>query len=105
MEAYKAAGASVRLLNEVATNAVVKMSMILPVKETDRLVVLTNRINDIASKAESQMYTDHPELSAEFTDVFYGNLSDEPRTDVDAEVIQLAKEQMENRFNRKLSKN
>lgn len=87
-----------RLLKEAGSNAVVKASVILPAAETDRFMKLIDKIEDVASEAEKQMFTDHPELSGEYTDVFYGNLSGAPRTDVDAEVIRLAKEQALERF-------
>lgn len=98
MEAYKAAGAAMRLLDEAAANAVVKASVIFPTKETDRLMRLAGRIGEFAAKADTLMFTDHPELSNEYTDVFFGNLSGNPRTEVDAEVVRLAKEQALDRF-------
>jgi hypothetical protein len=38
------------------------------------------------------MFHDHPEVSNDYLNVFYGDLKHEPRTPVDAEVMAKAKE-------------
>ena len=91
MEAYVEAGAYARLLSDIGTKAVVAMSKILPAKETDRLVGLLNRFDEIKCKADDQLFRDFPGLGHEGTAVFYGNLSQEPDCELDEEVIGLAK--------------
>ena len=91
MEAYVEAGAYARLLSDIGTKAAVAMSKILPAKETDKLVVLLNRFDEIKCKADDQLFSDFPGLGHEGTAVFYGTLSQEPDCKLDEEVIGLAK--------------
>lgn len=91
MEVYMEAGAYARLLSDIGTKAAVAMSKVLPAKETDRLVVLLNRFDEIKCKADDQLFRDYPDLGNEGTDVFYGTLSQEPRNQMDEEVIGTAK--------------
>ena len=92
MEMYVEAGAYARLLSDIGAKAVVAMSQILPAKGADRLVVLLNRIDEVKSKADDQLFSDYPNLGNEGTDVFYGTLSAEPRNGLDAEVIRMARQ-------------
>ena len=94
MEMYVEAGAYARLLSDIGTKAVVSMSQILPAKETDKMVSLLNRIDEVKCKADDQLFRDYPNLSNEGTDVFYGTLSTEPRNDLDAEVISTAQQKV-----------
>lgn len=91
MEVYVEAGAYARLLSDIGTKAAVAMSQILPAKETDRLVVLLNRFDEIKCNADDQLFRDFPELGHEGTAVFYGTLSQEPDCKLDEEVIGMAK--------------
>ena len=91
MEVYVEAGAYARLLSDVGTKAAVAMSKVLPAKETDRLVNLLHRFDEVKSKADDQLFRDFPQIGNEGTDVFYGTLSAEPRNKLDAEVIGTAK--------------
>ena len=91
IEAYVEAGAYARLLSDIGTKAAVAMSKILPAKETDKLVVLLNRFDEIKCKADDQLFSDFPGLGHEGTAVFYGTLSQEPDCTLDEEVIGLAK--------------
>ena len=92
MEAYVEAGAYARLLSDIGTKAAVTMSKVLPAKETDRLVNLLNRFDEIKSKADDQLFRDYPALGHEGTDVFYGTLGQEPRNQLDEEIISIAKQ-------------
>ena len=98
MEVYVEAGAYARLLSDIGTKAAVAMSKVLPAKETDKLVRLLSRIDEIKCKADDQLFSDFPKIGHEGTDVFYGTLSSEPRNDLDAEVIEAAREKAENLF-------
>jgi len=44
------------------------------------------------------MFHDHPEISNEYLDVFYGNFNGKPRNAVDAEVMEKAKEKADEFF-------
>ena len=91
MEVYVEAGAYARLFSDIGTKAAVAMSKILPAKETDRLVNLLHRFDEIKSKADDQLFGDFPGIGHEGTDVFYGTLGAEPRNPLDEEVISTAK--------------
>ena len=91
MEVYVEAGAYARLLSDIGTKTAVAMSKILPAKETDRLMNLLHRFDEVKSKADDQLFRDFPQIGNEGTDVFYGTLSTEPRNELDAEVIRTAK--------------
>ena len=91
MEVYLEAGACARLLHDIGTKTAVVMSQILPAKDSDRLVVLLNRIDEIKSKAEDQLFRDHPQIGYKARDVFYGTLKEKPQSEMDEEVIAKAK--------------
>lgn len=90
MEVYVEAGAYARLLSDIGTKAAVAMSKVLPAKETDRLVNLLNRFDEIKCKADDQMFRDFPDLGHEGTAVFYGTLSEEPESELEENVISAA---------------
>ena len=52
----------------------------------------------MCSRADDNMFHDHPEISNEYMDVFYGAVSGKPRNAVDAEVIARAKETADGLF-------
>ena len=96
---YLQAGASARLYKEAGSKFVKDISKVLPSADTDRLLKLLNRIDAICSKAEDNMFRDHPDLSDEYLDTFYGDLRTEPRNDTDKKVIDLARETAQELFN------
>lgn len=98
MEVYVEAGAYARLLSDIGTKAAVAMSKVLPAKETDRLVNLLNRFDEIKCKADDQMFRDFPDLGHEGTAVFYGTLSEEPESELEENVISAAMQQAKGLF-------
>ena len=98
METYKKAGALMRLLKELGGEALVETSKVLKASDSDRFWRALNTIDIICSRAEDNMFTDHPELSSEYTDVFYGTVGMEPRNAVDEEVIELARKSADELF-------
>ena len=50
------------------------------------------KIDEVCSHAEDNMFSDFPDLGNEYVDVFYGNVSDTPRNDVDKAQIKRAKQ-------------
>ena len=98
METYKKAGAMMRLLKEVGGEALVEVSKVLKGSDSDRFWRAINTIDIICCRAEDNMFRDHPELSNEYTDVFYGSLDEEPRSDVGKDVIALAREAADELF-------
>ena len=91
METYVEAGAWARLLTEVGAKAAVSLSKVLPARESDKLVRLLNSFDEIKCKADEQLFNDFPGLHHEGTNVFYGNLGEEPMSELDGEVIRTAK--------------
>ena len=98
MEVYVEAGAYARLLSDIGTKAAVAMPKVLPAKETDRLVNLLNRFDEIKCKADDQMFRDFPDLGHEGTAVFYGTLSEEPESELEENVIIAAMQQAKGLF-------
>lgn len=100
IDVYKNAGAYMRLLKTAGTKALIEISKVLYAKDTDRLIKALNTIDEICSRAEYNMFRDYPDLSNEYIDVFYGDVSDIPRNDVDEEIINLAREKADELFKR-----
>lgn len=90
LEQYKKVGAEMRLIKELGTKLWVDASQILSVPERDKLRRAFDKINEVCSCADSHLFHDHPEVDNTYVDVFYGNLSSEPRNETDAEMIALA---------------
>lgn len=91
IDVYKRVGAEMRLLKSILSKVTVDVSNVMTATETDKLIKELDRICLICSKAEENMFKDYPDLSNEYTDVFYGALNYEPRNEVDAEIIETAK--------------
>ena len=47
------------------------------------------------------MFKDYPDLSKDYIDVFYGDVANEPRNEVDKKIIEMAKEVSDGLFTRK----
>lgn len=91
IDVYKRVGAEMRLLKSILSKVTVDVSKVLTATETDKLIKELDRICLICSRTEENMFKDYPNLSNEYTDVFYGALNFEPRNEVDAEIIETAK--------------
>ena len=92
IDEYKQAGAKMRLFKTLGAKLVMDISTVLSAKDSDKLVCYLNRIDEICSRAEDNMFRDHPELSSEYTDVFYGSVDSSPRGPLDEEMIERAKQ-------------
>lgn len=101
IEVYENAGAYMRLLKTVGTKAAARISPVLHAKDTDKFLKALNIIDEICSKADANMFSDHINLGHEYVDVFYGDLAVEPRNDVDEKIIAMAKEKADELFKRK----
>lgn len=101
IDVYKQAGAEMRLFKSVGRKLAEDISQVLPAQDTDSFLRILDRIGVICSRAEDNMFHDHPEISNDYLDVFYGDVSGEPRNDVDAEIIGKAKETADELFKRK----
>lgn len=92
LDDYKTAGAWMRLCKEVVGKAHVECSKVMSTRDSDMFYTIEKKIGILCSRAEDEMFNDHPALLNDYLDVFFGNLSDRPRTDTDQEIIELAKQ-------------
>lgn len=79
----------------------VDVSGVINSRDQDVLERAINIIEDICSHAEDKMFADFPRLPNDFIDVFYGEVDDEPRNEVDREQIELARKVADELFERK----
>ena len=94
MEEYVKVGAAIRLLKEVYPRAVVELSKILPAKDMRKFDSFQNALMITSSLAEEQLYRDYPGLGHEGIHVFYGNLSEKERDELDKKVRAEVKNQL-----------
>lgn len=98
IDVYKQAGAEMRLFSELGGRLAIHISQALSAPDTDKFMRALRRIDEVCSRADDNMFHDHPEISNEYMDVFYGAVSGKPRNAVDAEVIARAKETADGLF-------
>lgn len=93
VEQYMTLGAKCRLLHALLTEVMTDKAMLLSEdKELSKAICMISDISDIISEKEDKMFQDYPDLSNDYTSVFYGSLSKKtPDNKVDAEITYLAK--------------
>ena len=101
IEKYKLAGAETRLFKALCARLAVDVGGVLSNSDMDKLIRAIDRIHEVCSRAEDSMFRDHPEVSNEYLDVFYGDMGFEPRNEVDREVIEIARNIANEFFKRK----
>ena len=70
-------------------------------RDQDVLERAINRFEEVCSHAENNMFSDFPRLSNDHINVFYGEVDDEPRSEVDREQIERARKVADELFERK----
>ena len=95
---YKEAGAWMRLCKDVISKTELACCMVLNRKDTALIEKAAEKIASACSRAEDNMFSDYPDLTTGSADIFYGTLEARPRTDIDSEQIELAKELIINLF-------
>lgn len=100
LETYLKAGAMMRLYKTLGTKMVTEMSRVLPASDTRKLMLAMEKIDEACSKADDNMFHDHPELPDKYIDVFYGYIDGKPRNDVDEKVRSIAREAADELFER-----
>lgn len=98
MERYLKAGAEMRLFKNLGAKMITDISYVLSAADQDKLMRAMNRIDEVCSNAEDNMFCDYPNISNEYTDVFYGNVEDAPRNGVDKKIIEMAREAADELF-------
>ena len=92
------AGAEMRLYKALGTKLAVDISLLIPAADTDKLLRARRKIDEVCSAAEDNMFKDHPRVSIEYLDVFYGVTYEKPRNEVDRKVIEMAREAADGLF-------
>lgn len=92
IDVYKRAGAIMRLYKTLGAKLLTEISMVLPAGDQNKIMKAMRKIDEACSNAECNMFLDHPQLSDKYIDVFYGSTEMKPKNDVDAEIIDIAKE-------------
>lgn len=92
IESYMRPGAKIRLLKTLAISTDVALSKVLTKAERKPLEKFMEILTELSSDLDGRMFGEHPELSNDYVDVFYGDLSHEPKNEVDEKVIAMAKE-------------
>ena len=98
VDTYMKVGAKMRLFKMLGTRTAVEISQVLSATDTQKLMLALDKVDEICSKAEDNMFRDHPDLTDEYLDVFYGSTEMEPRNDVDRKVIAMAREAADGLF-------
>lgn len=91
LEEYKELGAKFRVFKTMAVKLSVNAGQFLTKNEWSKLQKAVDTISGYVSPIEDQMYREFPELGNEHVDVFYGATTNEPRNEVDAEMVERAK--------------
>ena len=95
---YMKAGAEMRLFRTLGEKLLTDASLILSAEDQDRLTRAIRKIDAVCSRAEDNMFRDHPRLSGQYIDVFYGATDTEPRNEVDREILLMAREVVDELF-------
>lgn len=98
MERYTRAGAMMRLYKTVTAKMVTAVSMVVSASDQDKMIRAMGKIDEVCSNAEDNMFRDHRDLSSDYIDVFYGSTYNEPRNGVDRQVLDMAKEAVDELF-------
>lgn len=87
-----------RLYKTLGTRLAVDISRVLSAADQDKLIRALGKIDEICSRVEDNMFHDHPQLSNQYLDVFYGSTDGRPRNEVDEKIIDMAKEAADGLF-------
>lgn len=98
LDEYKRAGSEMPIFKQLGTNLAANISKVLSAADSDKLLKALSKVDEICSRAEDNMFRDFPELGSEYTDVFYGCINDDPRNDLDAEIIKMARKTADDLF-------
>ena len=75
LELYMKVGALMRLKKEIENLIVIEGSKILPADESHRFIKQFNTVDaHLCDVMEEQMFSDYPELSNEYLNVFYNGI-------------------------------
>ena len=92
---YMKAGALMRLYKTIGAKLFDAIGTVISAADRKKLLCALHGIDAVCSNVENNMFRDHPDLSRQYTDVFYGSPELEPRSGVDKAVLAIAKETAE----------
>ena len=95
LDVYMQAGALMRLYKTIGAELYTAVGKVISAADRKKLLRALHGIDTVCSNAEDNMFRDHPHLSDQYTNVFYGSTELEPRNDVDKTVLAIAKETAE----------
>lgn len=98
LEAYKQAGAQVRLCKAAAVSAAVALGGVLTSDEYAKVTRALSLLDEAVCRADDRMFHDHPGIGDDYTRVFYGHLGSDTISPVDEEVRRLAREYADGLF-------
>lgn len=98
IEAYKCAGAKMRIVKQLGAVLLRDMQEMVSDKDYAKVQKALRTIDEVSVCANDHMFEDFPDLDKQYDKIFYGNVTDEPNSPVDAEQIALAKEIVKNIF-------
>lgn len=91
LEQYKELGAMFRTYKTMAAKLSVTASNFLTKAKWQKLQKAVDTVGSFASELEDKMFEEHPEITDEYVDVFYGATTNEPRNELDAEMVDRAR--------------
>ena len=89
------AGALMRLYKTIGAELYTTVGKVISRADRKKLLHALHGIDAVCSNAEDNMFRDHPYLSDQYTNVFYGTTESETRSEVDKAVLAIAKETAE----------
>lgn len=92
IEMYKTVGAEMKLFQAVTRKLTISLSRVVAASDREKFMQALQRINEVRSRVEDNMFHDYPELSNDYLAVFYGKTSGKSMNVVDEEVMARAKE-------------
>lgn len=98
MERYMKAGAEMRLFKTLAGQIWTDLGPLLSAVDRYKFRRAINKIDEVCSNAEDNMYFDHPYIDDKYIDVFYGSTQNEPRSEFDENILKIARETADELF-------
>ena len=92
MDAYKTAGADMRLLSQLLTKTIVDAGRVVKNEDLGDLMAASSLVDVVRSHAEENMFQDFPWMPREYINVFYGATDQLPMNAVDEEMLERARQ-------------
>lgn len=90
MEIYMEVGACIRLCKTLMAKTIIEFSRIAPKSEVQKLNRAIEKLYDASCYADEKMFRKKIADSWEYNSVFFGATDQEPRSDIDAQILKAA---------------